>query len=117
MVRRWLRLREPGWLRSAIVNGIGATTTAVVLVVIASVKFTHGAWIVIVAIPIIVMGMLGIRRHYLGVADRLRLVGEPPMPTSNRAFVLASHTGRATQRAIEYAEMIRPEAITVGPRA
>ena len=48
-----------------------------VLVVIASVKFTHGAWIVIVAIPIIVIGMLGIRRHYLGVADRLRLVGEP----------------------------------------
>ena len=113
MVRRWLRLREPGWLRSAIINGIGATTTAVVLVVIASVKFSHGAWIVIVAIPIIVMGMLGIRRHYLGVADRLRLMGEPQMPTSNRAFVLASHTGRATQRAIEYAEMIQPETITV----
>jgi hypothetical protein len=113
MVRRWLRLREPGWQRSAIVNGIGATTTAVVLVVIASVKFTHGAWIVIVAIPIIVWGMLAIRRHYLGVADRLRLVGEPAMPTSNRALVLASHTGRATQRAIEYAELIQPETITV----
>ena len=113
MVRRWLKLRGPGWLRSAIVNGIGAATTAVVLVVIASVKFTHGAWIVITAIPIIVVGMLGIRRHYLGVADRLRLVGEPSMPRSNRAFVLASHTGRATQRAIEYAEMIRPESITV----
>jgi amino acid transporter len=113
MVRRWLRLRGPHWLRSAIINGIGATTTAVVLVVIASVKFTHGAWIVILAIPIIVTGMLSIRRHYLGVADRLRLVGEPRMPTSNRAFVLASHTGRATQRAIEYAEMIQPEAITV----
>ena len=113
MVRRWLRLRGPGWLRSAIVNGLGAVTTAVVLVVIASVKFTHGAWIVIVAIPIIVMGMLGIRRHYMGVADRLRLVGEPVMPKSNRAFVLASHTGRATQRAIEYAELIQPETITV----
>ena len=113
MVKRWLRLRGPGWLRSAIINGIGATTTAVVLVVIASVKFSHGAWIVIVAIPIIVTGMLAIRRHYLRVADRLRLVGEPSLPTANRALVLASHTGRATQRAIEYAEMIRPEAITV----
>jgi hypothetical protein len=113
MVRRWLRTREPGWQRSAIVNGIGATTTAVVLVVISSVKFTHGAWIVILAIPIIVVGMLGIRRHYVGVADRLRLVGEPAMPTSNRVFVLASHTGRATQRAIEYAELIGPETLTV----
>jgi amino acid transporter len=113
MVRRWMRLRGPGWLRSAIVNGVGAATTAVVLVVIASVKFTHGAWIVITAIPIIVAGMLGIRRHYLGVADRLRLVGEPGMPRANRVFVLASHTGRATQRAIEYAEMIRPEIINV----
>jgi amino acid transporter len=113
MVRHWLRLREPGWRRSAVVNGIGAVVTAVVLVVIATVKFSHGAWIVIAAIPIIVMGMLGIRRHYLGVAARLRLVGEQPMPTSNRAVVLASHTGRATQRAIEYAEMIQPQAITV----
>jgi hypothetical protein len=113
MVRRHLSLREANWLRSAVVNGVGALTTAVVLVVIASVKFTHGAWIVIVAIPIIVAGMLGIRRHYLGVADRLRLAGDPAMPTSNRVFVLASHTGTATQRAIEYAEMIQPESITV----
>ncbi|HKY48375.1 MAG TPA: hypothetical protein VJQ79_10385, partial [Acidimicrobiia bacterium] len=67
----------------------------------------------ITAIPVIVVGMLGIRRHYLGVADRLRLVGEPAMPRANRVFVLASHTGRATQRAIEYAEMIRPETINV----
>ena len=113
MVRRHFRQREANWLRSAVVNGIGAITTAVVLVVIASVKFTHGAWIVIVAIPIIVAGMLGIRRHYLGVAGRLRLAGEPAMPISNRVFVLASHTGRATQRAIEYAEMIQPESVTV----
>ncbi|MDQ3499905.1 MAG: APC family permease [Actinomycetota bacterium] len=113
MVRRWLRTREAGWQRSIVINAIGATTTAVVLVVISFVKFGHGAWIIIVAIPLIVWGMLSIRRHYLAVADRLRLVGEPPIPTSNRAIVLSSHTGRATQRAIEYAEMIQPAALTV----
>lgn len=113
MVRHWLRLRGTGWRRSAMLNGIGAGVTGVVLVVIATVKFTHGAWIVIAAIPMIVWGMLGIRRHYLGVAARLRLVGEPRMPTSNRAIVLASHTGRATERAIEYAEMIQPESLAV----
>jgi hypothetical protein len=57
--------------------------------------------------------MLSIRGHYTAVADRLRLVGDPATPTSNRAVVLASHTGRATQRAIDYAEMIEPEALTV----
>jgi amino acid transporter len=113
MVRRWLRTRELGWKRSALINLVGAITTAVVLIVIATVKFAQGAWIVIVAVPLIVIGMLGIRRHYLAVADRLRLVGEPPVPTSNRAIVLASHTGRATQRAIEYAEMIRPDSLKV----
>lgn len=113
MVKRWLRIKEPGWQRSALLSGIGAVVTAVVLVVIASVKFLHGAWIVIVAIPLIAATMLAIRRHYLAVADRLRLVGEPPVPKSNRAIVLASHTGRATQRAIEYAEMIRPDSLKV----
>ncbi|MGQ0847957.1 MAG: APC family permease [Actinomycetota bacterium] len=113
MVRHWWRSRERGWRRAAAVNFIGAITTAVVLVVIAIVKFSHGAWIVILAIPVIVFGMLGIRRHYVRVADRLRLVGEPAMPTSNRAIVLASHTDRATQRAIEYAELIGPAAIDV----
>ncbi len=113
MVRRWLRTRDTGWQRSIVINAIGATTTAVVLVVIAFVKFRQGAWIVIVAIPLLVWGMLSIKRHYSSVADRLRLVGEPPVPTSNRAIVLASHTGRATQRAIEYAELIRPAELTV----
>ncbi|HKX73994.1 MAG TPA: APC family permease [Acidimicrobiia bacterium] len=113
MVRRWLTRREPGWRRGAVVQGIGATVTGVVLIVIASVKFSHGAWIIIVTIPILVVGMLGIRQHYLGVADRLRLTAEPDIPEQNRVLVLASHTGRATQRAIEYAEMVQPDEITV----
>jgi hypothetical protein len=57
--------------------------------------------------------MAATRRHYLDVADRLRLVGEPAMPPRNRAIVLVAHTGRATERAIRYAEMIQPDAITV----
>lgn len=113
MVRRWFRIRGPGWVRGAIIQGIGALVTGVVLIVIASVKFVHGAWIVIIAIALLATGMLTIRRHYLGVADRLRLASEPSAPTSNRAIVLASHTGRATQRAIEYAEMVQPQEITV----
>ncbi|HUO45677.1 MAG TPA: amino acid permease, partial [Acidimicrobiia bacterium] len=113
MVRHWQRVRERGWQRGTIINAVGALTTGVVLIVIASVKFVHGAWIVIVAIPLLIVGMMGIRRHYLNVAARLRVTAEPPPPTTNRVIVLASHTGRATQRAIEYAELIQPEEITV----
>ncbi len=113
MVRRWLTQRETGWRRGAVVQGIGATVTGVVLIVIASVKFTHGAWIVIATIPILVVTMLAIRRHYLNVAGRLRVTAEPEPPKANRVIVLASHTGRATERAIEYARMIQPQHITV----
>ena len=45
MVKHWLRLREPGWRLSMIVNGFGATTTAVVAIIIGATKFSHGAWI------------------------------------------------------------------------
>jgi hypothetical protein len=113
MVLRWWRTKAPGWKRSWPINAVGAVTTGVVLVVIASVKFRHGAWIVIAAIPLIVLMMDTIRRHYERVALRLRLIEEPPpVPTKNRVVVLASHTGRPTQRALEYAELIRPDAIT-----
>ncbi|HEY7703791.1 MAG TPA: APC family permease [Acidimicrobiia bacterium] len=113
MVRRWWRTKEPGWRRSWPVNAVGAVVTGIVLVVIATVKFSHGAWIVLVAIPVLVLIMAATRRHYLDVADRLRLVGEGPIPTRNRVVVLVAHTGRATERAIEYAELIQPDAITI----
>ncbi|MDP8959709.1 MAG: APC family permease, partial [Actinomycetota bacterium] len=107
MVRRWLRTREPGWQRSIVPNAIGAATTAVVLVVTAAVKFVHGAWIVVVAIPLFVGLMELVRRHYRWVADQLRLQeARPQVLARTRAVVLVSHTGVATRRAIQYARLI-----------
>ena len=71
MVRHWLTTRERGWRRSVVINAIGAVTTGVVLVVVAVVKFAHGAWIIMVAVPLLVAWMMGIRRHYLRVAHHL----------------------------------------------
>jgi hypothetical protein len=86
----------------------------VVLVVNAVVKFIHGAWIVLAGIPLIVTAMALIRRHYLGVAERLRLIQQPPpVPTRNRVVLLVSHIGQATRRAVEYARIIQPDHITV----
>lgn len=65
MVVHHYRLREKGWMPSLIMNAIGMITTALVLLVIASFKFTHGAWMVIVLIPIIVYAFHRTHVHYV----------------------------------------------------
>ncbi|TAL28047.1 MAG: APC family permease, partial [Nitrospirae bacterium] len=71
MVRHWFKAKGKGWLKSAVINGIGGVTTGVVLVVIAVEKFTHGAWIILIAIPALVMLTQKVHRHYLLVAEQL----------------------------------------------
>jgi len=64
MVRHWLVEKGPGWRRSAVINGVGATATAVVAVVFAVAKFALGAWVILVVVPILVLAMLAVRREY-----------------------------------------------------
>jgi hypothetical protein len=100
MVMRWWRRREPGWRTSLPINAIGALTTGVVAVVIASTKFEHGAWMVLVLLPILVLTMRAINAHYQLVHDQLELgrldrplpeIPEPPIvvpvPGLNRMVV------------------------------
>ena len=72
MVRHWLRVRDPGWKRSAVINGIGAAATGVVTLLVIQTKFTQGAWMVLVAIPALVLCFLVVNRHYRSVTRRLR---------------------------------------------
>src|SRR5205823_848353 len=107
MVRRWQRLRTAGWRRSLTINGIGATATGVVLVIVTVTKFGHpprpGAWIVIAAIPVQVAFFLAVHRHY-------RLFGKvvrTPRPAagqemSNRLVLLVPDLGPATLEAMGY---------------
>jgi amino acid transporter len=106
MVRHWIKTREKGWRRSIVINAAGSLTTGVVLVVAATVKFTHGAWIVIVAIPLLSAGMLAIRRHYRRVASKLRDIPVEAVARPNRVLVFAAHLDPATDRAVGYADMI-----------
>jgi amino acid transporter len=98
MVVRWWRRREPGWRTGLPINALGAVTTGVVTIVVAVTKFEHGAWMVIVLIPILVLAMRGVNLHYQSVAEELRLdrangplrqITEPvvlvPVPGINRA--------------------------------
>ncbi len=112
MVKHWLKTKETGWRRSVAINAVGAVTTGVVLIVVALVKFSHGAWIVILLIPILVLLMLSTRRHYLGVAAQLKLIPVEAEPRPTRIVVLVAHHDAGTDRALRYAQLVHAESVT-----
>lgn len=113
MVRHWFRTRERGWRRSALVNAVGATTTAVVLVIVSLTKFSRGAWIVIVAIPLVVLLMHRINRHYRQVSLELRTgVAEVEQPRPTHMVVLLDRVDESVARALSYARMVNPATLT-----
>ncbi|HEX6261985.1 MAG TPA: APC family permease [Actinomycetota bacterium] len=116
MVRRWLRLREKGWARGAVINGIGAAATGVVLVIIVATKFMHGAWIVVLAIPLVVLLLLSIFRHYERVRVTLRSRGlTTDAEVENTFVVLVPDLGLATREAISWLLTVRPDPGRVIP--
>jgi amino acid transporter len=119
MVRRWLRLRTPGWHRNLAVNGLGATVTGTVLGIIAVTQFALGAWIVITAMPIVVLVFLGVRRHYTRVAARLAADDVDTRVIPENVFVIVvPDLGLATAEAVGYLRAVRPRdvvALYTGP--
>ena len=113
MVRYWLRRRrQPGWMSGVTVQSIGATATGLVMVIIAVTKFTHGAWIVVVLIPTLVVAFVTVRRHYDQVARQLSIDGadtEPPL-TAHSVLVLVGDVHRGVLRAMRYARALSEDA-------
>ncbi|HEY3513084.1 MULTISPECIES: APC family permease [Kribbella] len=100
-------------MRSRAINALGAVFTAVVLVVVLITKFTHGAWIVVLAMPSVFLLMKGIRRHYDRVAAELRpSPGGVTLPARVFAIVLVSKLHEPTLRALAYARATRPTSLT-----
>jgi amino acid transporter len=120
MVRHWTRLlrSEPEAARrrkmqtSRVINGFGLSVTGTVLVVVLVTKFTHGAWIAILAMAVVFFVMRGIRKHYDNV--RLELLVEEDdqvLPTRVHAVVLVSKLHKPTMRALAYAKASRPNVL------
>jgi len=106
MVKRWLTKRGPHWKEKLAVNGVGAVTTAIATTIIASTKFSHGAWIVIVLIPLLIVMFRKIHSHYKAVAEQVTLDRRgtrPPMPRRNIVLIPISGVNRAVVRAVDYA--------------
>ena len=110
MVRKWWRSRhdDSGWVRRALINGVGAVTTGIVAIEVAVSKFALGAWVVLVLIPILIGVMLFIRRQYRSTARQLEVrddivMGDLqrderviiPVAGMNRAVVQAINVGRS----------------------
>ncbi|MEK6665358.1 MAG: APC family permease [candidate division NC10 bacterium] len=114
MVRHWIRSREKGWQWRAAVNGLGAATTGVVMLVIAATKFTHGAWLVVLLIPVLMVAFFSVNRHYRAVAAQLSLerVREEPAFTQT-VLVLVGDLHGGVVRALRYAQSLSPTAKAV----
>jgi amino acid transporter len=116
MVLHWWREQGRRWRSHAAINAIGAFATAVVVVVIGVSKFVHGAWIVVIVTPCLVLGFLTIRRHYDTLRRQLSLDGfSPPKLGRHPVVVLVAGIHRGVVTALNYARAISPNvtAITV----
>jgi amino acid transporter len=121
MARRHLNLREEGWRRGLFINGIGAVATGVVLVVIAVTKFTHGAWIIMVIVPLTVAVLVRVNKHYDHVRQGLD-VPDLDLAVSRAAgmdvVVMVSRVDEGLDRAMHYVEHLdadRVRAVHIGP--
>lgn len=115
MVLHWRKLKTPGWKRSAVINGVGATATAVILVIAATTKFIHGAWVVMILIPLLVAAFTLVHRHYTKVGLQLRIQpGQLPDATIQQ-FVLTpiDTVNYASLRALAFARSMSSQIIAI----
>jgi amino acid transporter len=120
MVRHWLRERGRRWQRAIAINGTGAVVTGVVLVVIAATKFVHGAFIVIAAMPVLVVLLRSLHRHYEHVHAQLHQGAVSfGQVGANRVVLVLTDVDAAASEALGYIRSFRPadvRTIYVGPR-
>ncbi|MGW1865331.1 APC family permease [Streptomyces mauvecolor] len=117
MVIHWREERSPGWRWKALLNGFGAVLTGVSAVVVTATKFAEGAWLIVIALPLLVFAFEAIHRAYGRIAERLGLgrVPEPPRRDRSLVIVPVSHLSRLTCEALNAAVSLGDEvrAVTV----
>ncbi len=116
MVKHWIKYKGEGWKKSILINGVGTVTTAVVLVIIAVEKFSHGAWIVLVALPCLVILMKKVHTHYLSVAEQLSVTScEVNQPEFKHHSVIIPISGvqQAVISAVKYARAISDDVVAL----
>ncbi|MDA8282617.1 MAG: APC family permease [Actinomycetota bacterium] len=115
MAMHWFRHRPPRWAPRAVLNATGAVMTAVATVIFVFTKFSSGAWVVVIAVPLLIFLFRSIERYYQGVGRLLGLGERPPQPSRRPTTVIVpvNNVSRLTAAALSEAESIGDEVIAV----
>ncbi len=109
MVRHHQKEREKGFKRNIVINAVGSVATLIVLLIVATTKFTSGAWVPLIVIPLIVVVFKAIKRHYRTVADGLRVTPDyKPRRMNHTVVVLVGGVHRGVLEGLAYARSLSP---------
>ncbi len=116
MVVHWRRKRGPGWSWKIVINGVGALVTGLTLVIVCISKFSEGAWITVLIIPVLVMLFQKVFGHYQEVREELSLRGLPPSlkpAAPSRVVIPVSGVHRGVVGAVAFAQSISRDITAV----
>ncbi|HUY86968.1 MAG TPA: amino acid permease, partial [Acidimicrobiales bacterium] len=115
MVRYHHRNKESGWKWRVLINGSASALSALVVVVFAVTKFTEGAWVVVVALPVLVYALIRLHRQYVIEAEELEegapRVTEVPVMRRHAVVVMVDLMDLATLRALRYGRTLTPDEV------
>jgi len=115
MARHHITHKEKGWRSGLFINGMGALLSLLVDLIIAFTKFTHGAWVIIVLVPIFVALLVRLNRQYESedaeLASDAQAAAEAPILRRHVVLVLIDSLDRAAARAIQYARTLTPDEL------
>src|SRR3954447_16887864 len=114
MVHYQRREKQKGWRLGALTSAVGSAVTCLVLIIVASTKFTSGAWIPIVVLPVIIAIFLAIRRHYDRLDRTLAITPAEVRPTAHNhtVVILVGRVHRGVVKAVQYGQSLRPNHLT-----
>ena len=115
MTVHWLRVKGKGWGFRIFINGLAAILTTITLIIVAVTKFALGGWIIIVLVPCFVAVFLIIHRHYVNVAEQLRITPDqlPPQTIKGFAILPMDDVNAASLRAMAFARTISSEIVVI----
>lgn len=116
MVVHWFKNRGPHWVKSMLVNGLGGFVTTITVIVVLVAKFTEGAWITVIFVPMLLVFFRTVRKHYHEVAVSTTCM-DPVAPANKRlppiAVVPMDRWSAISKRALEFASRISPDIYAV----
>jgi MFS family permease len=116
MVVHWFKKRGPHWVKSMLINGLGAFVTGITVLVVLVAKFTQGAWITVIFIPLVIVGFRKVRRHYHDVTVATNSC-DPVEPALHKMLPIAvvplDRWSRVSKQALEFASRISNEIIAI----